>query len=145
MPSLAHSLKKTGRPKSLMRKFWSSFGLYSLLTKFRIRLATHLYADHLLDRDHYMEWLISGLEGSNEAKLPIWLLLVQIYWKDMLKLRRHGRRLVTAMINHHCSVSYLLLRHVLTLTPKFRSMTARIEIFYNHYLPNWRHLSNPLS
>lgn len=80
-----------------------------------IRLATHLYAEHLLDRDHYMEWLISSIETSQEAKLPMWLLLVQIYWKDMLKLRRHGRRLVTAMLNHHCSVSYvsLLYTHVL--------------------------------
>ncbi len=72
-----------------------------------IRLATHLYAEHLLDRDHYMEWLISSLENSHEAKLPMWLLLIQIYWKDILKLRRHGRRLATAMLNHHCSVGYL--------------------------------------
>ncbi|KAI1181140.1 transcription mediator subunit Med12 [Nemania sp. FL0916] len=71
---------------------------------YAIRLATHLYAEHLLDRDHYMEWLIASLEGSNEAKLPMWLLLVQIYWKDMLKLRRHGRRLVTTMLSHHCSI-----------------------------------------
>ncbi|KAI0192787.1 transcription mediator subunit Med12 [Astrocystis sublimbata] len=71
---------------------------------YAIRLATHLYAEHLLDRDHYMEWLISSLETSNEAKLPMWLLLVQIYWKDMLKIRRHGRRLVTTMLSHHCSI-----------------------------------------
>ncbi|KAI0425296.1 transcription mediator subunit Med12 [Xylaria sp. FL1042] len=71
---------------------------------YAIRLATHLYAEHLLDRDHYMEWLISSVENSNEAKLPMWLLLIQIYWKDMLKLRRHGRRLVTAMLNHHCTI-----------------------------------------
>ncbi|KAF2968994.1 hypothetical protein GQX73_g4565 [Xylaria multiplex] len=71
---------------------------------YAIRLATHLYAEHLLDRDHYMEWLISSLETSNEAKLPMWLLLIQIYWKDMLKLRRHGRRLATAMLSHHCSI-----------------------------------------
>ncbi|KAI1120403.1 transcription mediator subunit Med12 [Nemania abortiva] len=71
---------------------------------YAIRLATHLYAEHLLDRDHYMEWLIASLESSGEAKLPMWLLLVQIYWKDMLKLRRHGRRLVTTILNHHCSI-----------------------------------------
>ncbi|GAP87217.1 putative transcription mediator subunit Med12 [Rosellinia necatrix] len=71
---------------------------------YAIRLAAHLYAEHLLDRDHYMEWLIINLESSSEAKLPMWLLLIQIYWKDMLKLRRHGRRLVTAMLNHHCSI-----------------------------------------
>ncbi|KAI1824376.1 transcription mediator subunit Med12 [Xylaria intraflava] len=71
---------------------------------YAIRLATHLYAEHLLDRDHYIDWLVSGLENTDEAKLPMWLLIVQIYWKDMLKLRRHGRRLATAMLNHHCSI-----------------------------------------
>ncbi|KAK5626880.1 hypothetical protein RRF57_002595 [Xylaria bambusicola] len=71
---------------------------------YAIRLATHLYAEHLLDRDHYIEWLISSVENSHEARLPMWLLLVQIYWRDMLKLRRHGRRLVTAMLKHHCSI-----------------------------------------
>ncbi|KAI0476160.1 transcription mediator subunit Med12 [Xylariaceae sp. FL0804] len=71
---------------------------------YAIRLATHLYAEHLLERDHYMDWLVSGLENSNHAKLPMWLLIVQIYWKDVLKLRRHGRRLVTAIVAHHCSI-----------------------------------------
>ncbi|XDG07740.1 hypothetical protein ABKA04_007355 [Annulohypoxylon sp. FPYF3050] len=31
---------------------------------YAIRLATHLYAEHLLDRDHYMDWLVSGLENK---------------------------------------------------------------------------------
>ena len=77
------------------------------LTIYRIRLATHLYAEHLIDRDHYMDWLVAGLENSNHAKLPMWLLIVQIYWKDLLKLRRHGRRLVSAILNHHTLVSSL--------------------------------------
>ena len=74
------------------------------LTVGSIRLATHLYAEHLIDRDHYMDWLVAGLENSNQTKLPMWLLIVQIYWKDLLKLRRHGRRLVSAILSHHASV-----------------------------------------
>ncbi|KAI1090042.1 hypothetical protein F5B19DRAFT_347250 [Rostrohypoxylon terebratum] len=73
---------------------------------YAIRLATHLYAEHLLDRDHYMDWLVSGLENSNHAKLPLWLLIIHIYWKDILKLRRHGRRLVNAILSHHSSIYY---------------------------------------
>ncbi|KAI5867594.1 hypothetical protein GGS23DRAFT_612744 [Durotheca rogersii] len=71
---------------------------------YAIRLATHLYAEHLLDRDHYMDWLVSGLESSNQARLPMWLLIIQIYWKDLLRLRRHGRRLASAILNHHSSI-----------------------------------------
>lgn len=73
---------------------------------YAIRLATHLYAEHLLDRDHYMDWLVAGLENSNQAKLPMWLLILQIYWKDILRLRRHGRRLVSAILAHHSSIYY---------------------------------------
>ncbi|KAI1803899.1 hypothetical protein F4811DRAFT_562194 [Daldinia bambusicola] len=73
---------------------------------YAIRLATHLYAEHLLDRDHYMDWLVAGLENSNQAKLPMWLLIIQIYWKDLLKLRRHGRRLVSAILSHHFSIHH---------------------------------------
>lgn len=76
----------------------------ALLIIYSIRLATHLYAEHLIDRDHYMDWLVTGLENSNQAKLPMWLLIIQIYWKDLLRLRRHGRRLVSAILSHHSSV-----------------------------------------
>lgn len=31
----------------------------------------------------------------------MWMLITQLYWKDLLKMRRYGRRLVTALISHH--------------------------------------------
>uniref|UniRef100_L2FRK6 Mediator of RNA polymerase II transcription subunit 12 n=1 Tax=Colletotrichum fructicola (strain Nara gc5) TaxID=1213859 RepID=L2FRK6_COLFN len=68
--------------------------------QYAIRLATHLYAEQLLERDHYMDWLVSGLENSTQAKLPMWILITQIYWKDLLRLRRYGRRLVNALLGH---------------------------------------------
>ncbi|KAL0937959.1 transcription mediator subunit med12 [Colletotrichum truncatum] len=68
--------------------------------QYAIRLATHLYAEHLVDRDHYMDWLVSGLENSTQSKLPMWILITQIYWKDLLRLRRYGRRLVNALLSH---------------------------------------------
>jgi hypothetical protein len=70
------------------------------LTSRSIRLATHLYAESLVDRDHYMDWLVSGLENSSQAKLPMWILVTQIYWKDLLRLRRYGRRLVAGLLTH---------------------------------------------
>ncbi|KAL2269624.1 hypothetical protein VTJ83DRAFT_1808 [Remersonia thermophila] len=65
------------------------------------RLAAHLYAEHLLDRDHYSEWLVANLESSPEARLPMWILLTRLYWKDLLRMRKYGRRLVAALISHH--------------------------------------------
>lgn len=67
---------------------------------YSIRLATVLYSEHLLDRDHYLDWIVSGLEGSNQAKLPMWILIAQICWTDILRSRKPGRRLVFALLNH---------------------------------------------
>lgn len=72
----------------------------SSLTACSVRLATHIYAEYLLDRDHYMDWLLDSLEKSPQSKLPIWVLIVQIYWKDMLRLRRTARKLVSVFLFH---------------------------------------------
>jgi len=51
-----------------------------------------------------MDWLVSALENSNQAKLPMWLLITQIYWKDVLLYRKFGRRLSAALINQMAEV-----------------------------------------
>jgi mediator of RNA polymerase II transcription subunit 12 len=51
-----------------------------------------------------MDWLVSGLENSSQAKLPMWLLVTQIYWKDLLRLRKYGRRLVVALLSQNTTV-----------------------------------------
>jgi mediator of RNA polymerase II transcription subunit 12, fungi type len=51
-----------------------------------------------------MDWLLSTLEASSYARLPMWILVVQIYWKDLLSLRKYGRRLVTCLLNHQQGV-----------------------------------------
>jgi len=72
-------------------------------------LATHLYSEHLLDREHYMEWLVQSLENSDQPKLPMWMLLTEIYWKDLLRLRKYGRRLVTTLVRHYHEVRLALI------------------------------------
>ncbi|KAL2065439.1 hypothetical protein VTL71DRAFT_3109 [Oculimacula yallundae] len=67
---------------------------------YAIRLATHFHAEHLLDREHYMDWLITSLENSHQTKLPMWILVTQVYWKDLLKYRKYGRRLAAALMGH---------------------------------------------
>jgi len=75
-----------------------------MLTCTRIRLATHFHTEHLLEREHYMDWLVSSLEHSPQERLPMWLLITQIYWKDLLRYRKFGRRLTTALLNHMAEV-----------------------------------------
>lgn len=83
----------------------SPFHLIIQLTCSSIRLATHIYAEHLMDRDHYMDWLLDSLEKSPQSKLPIWMLITQIYFKDMLRLRRTARKLVAVLLYHLHEVS----------------------------------------
>jgi len=55
-----------------------------------------------------MDWLVSSLENCPPAKLPLWILITQIYWKDLLKYRKYGRRLAGALLEHFseaCSTS----------------------------------------
>jgi mediator of RNA polymerase II transcription subunit 12 len=82
-----------------------------ITTRLRIRLATHFYAEHLLDREHYMDWLVSSLENSPQMRLPIWLLITQVYWKDLMQFRKYGRRLTTALLSHFAEVSFLPFLH----------------------------------
>lgn len=70
-----------------------------------LRLAAYFHTEYLLDREHYMEWLVSSLENSPQDKLPMWLLITQIYWKDLLKYRKHGRRLSAALLGQLIDVS----------------------------------------
>ncbi|KAH7333493.1 RNA polymerase-like protein II mediator complex component Srb8 [Rhexocercosporidium sp. MPI-PUGE-AT-0058] len=67
---------------------------------YAIRLATYFHAEYLLDREHYMDWLVSSLENSPQTKLPMWILITQVYWKDLLKYRKYGRRLSAALMSH---------------------------------------------
>ncbi|KAH8803190.1 RNA polymerase-like protein II mediator complex component Srb8 [Xylogone sp. PMI_703] len=69
---------------------------------YAIRLATHFYAEHLLDLDHYLDWVVSTVENSSQAKLPLWILVAQIYWKEIFQLRKYGRRMAAALLKHFC-------------------------------------------
>ncbi|KAH6665848.1 transcription mediator subunit Med12 [Plectosphaerella plurivora] len=92
----------TGYVEQFVESVTSSFGDadWRSRVQYAIRLATHLYAESLVDQDHYMDWLVSSLENSSQAKLPMWILVTQIYWKDLLRLRRYGRRLVAGLLTH---------------------------------------------
>jgi hypothetical protein len=89
-----------------MRKYLVNLEILetSLTKPNSVRMAAHLYAEHLLDREHYMDWLSTSLESCPLAKVPIWLLITQVYWNDLLRYRKYGSRLVAALCAHLQSV-----------------------------------------
>lgn len=68
--------------------------------QYAVRLATFLYSELLLDQDQYLDWILTSLESSPSERLPFWLLISQIYWKDLTCVRRRGKRLAQALLSH---------------------------------------------
>lgn len=76
-----------------------------LTRKPSLRLVTHLYSEHLLDQDHYLDWLIASFRDSDLDTLPMWLLVVQIHQQDVFQHRQRGRRMAEALLEHLDKVS----------------------------------------
>jgi mediator of RNA polymerase II transcription subunit 12 len=68
---------------------------------YSLQLATHLYKEHLLDDDHFLDWIVNGLDTCPSERLFIWLLVASIshYWTDIACCRRRGKRLAESLLN----------------------------------------------
>ena len=62
-----------------------------------LQLVAHIYSDYLVDQEHFLDWIITSTQEAENDTLPIWLLIVQMYWKDIPLYRRRGRRLAIAL------------------------------------------------
>ena len=71
-----------------------------LITSISLHLITHLYSEHLLDKDHYLNWLITSFRDSDLDALPMWLLVMQVHQQDILQHRQRGRRLAEALLKN---------------------------------------------
>jgi mediator of RNA polymerase II transcription subunit 12 len=68
---------------------------------YALQLATHLYKEHLLDDDHFLDWIVNGLDTCPSERLFIWLLVVSIshYWTAVTCCRRRGKSLAESLLN----------------------------------------------
>ncbi|KAF2477271.1 uncharacterized protein BDR25DRAFT_390811 [Lindgomyces ingoldianus] len=67
---------------------------------YALQLATHLYKEHLLEVDHFLDWLLKNLESCPAERLFLWLLLVSVYWGGLTCCRRRGKRLGESLLTH---------------------------------------------
>ncbi len=65
-----------------------------------LRLSSYLFTEHLLDRDHYLDWLITSTVEVDLDSLPIWLLLLNIHLQDLMSSRQRGRRITDSLLEH---------------------------------------------
>ena len=73
---------------------------WQLKMDYAVKLATAFYAERLLDREHYLDWIVSCYARAPIDRLPIWIILVQLYWKDITAFGRRGRQLAEATLEN---------------------------------------------
>lgn len=67
---------------------------------YAVKLATSFYAEHLLEREHYLDWIVASFAQAPMERLPIWIILVQLYWRDITAFGKRGRQLSTAILEN---------------------------------------------
>ena len=66
----------------------------------RIRLATQMYKDRLMDQGQYLDWLVKSTGESETDHLWVWLLLLSIHLPDIVAYRKGGASLVQGLLRH---------------------------------------------
>ncbi|KAK3656346.1 RNA polymerase II mediator complex subunit [Elasticomyces elasticus] len=72
---------------------------------YAVKLATAFYSERLLDADHYLDWIVSSFNEVSMERLPIWIIMVQIFWKDLVGFIRGGRRLAEGILERLHTIS----------------------------------------
>lgn len=67
---------------------------------YAVKLATAFYSEKLLDTEHYLDWVVSSLGDAHLERLPVWIVLAQVYWKEITMYGRKGRRLAEGILEH---------------------------------------------
>ncbi|RMZ87493.1 hypothetical protein DV736_g5280, partial [Chaetothyriales sp. CBS 134916] len=96
--------------------------------QYALRLATRLYLENLLDRDHYLDWVLKCFTLSTDEQLPSWLLVVHIYKQDIAKFRKRGRPLAEALLNKYMKMRDLPYPMAQSLMKKLKDTIKNIAL-----------------
>jgi mediator of RNA polymerase II transcription subunit 12 len=79
-------------------RFSPVFFLLKLIISHRASLTARLFFERLLDYDQYFTWFLASLDSASLNMLPVWLLMLGIYWNSILRYRKRGRRLAELLL-----------------------------------------------
>lgn len=68
--------------------------------EYAIKVTATLYTEGLLDKAHFLDWIVSSFTGSTSDRVPLWILIIQIYWRELVAFGRRGRKLAQAVLEH---------------------------------------------
>ncbi|OOF98567.1 hypothetical protein ASPCADRAFT_204321 [Aspergillus carbonarius ITEM 5010] len=65
---------------------------------YAVSLTSRLFFERLLDHDQYLAWFLLSLEAASLNTVPVWLLMLGIYWNNIMRYRKRGRRLAEVLL-----------------------------------------------
>ncbi|KAK4495399.1 hypothetical protein PRZ48_013730 [Zasmidium cellare] len=116
---------------------------------YAVKLATSFYAENLLERDHYLEWIVTSFAQAPMDRLPIWIILVQLYWRDIIAFGKRGRQLSTAILENLHRIATGEVRTCDTLRDRLKKLlvvmavTNRGCLVLPHTWEKYKHLLAP--
>ncbi|KAK3648516.1 RNA polymerase II mediator complex subunit [Elasticomyces elasticus] len=95
---------------------------------YAVKLATAFYAERLLDADLYLDWIVSSFNEASMEKLPIWIIMVQIFWKDLVGFLRRGRKLAEGVLERLHTIAEGALDVNATLKLRLQKLIAVLAV-----------------
>ncbi|MCJ1435693.1 RNA polymerase II mediator complex subunit [Xylographa pallens] len=78
---------------------------WQLDVTYGLQLVKHIYSEHLLNKEHFLDWTITSFHNSDLNLLPSWFLVLQGHFDDITRQIPLGRRLVKAMLEQLYKIS----------------------------------------
>lgn len=72
--------------------------------QYALRLTTRLYLENLIDRDHFLDWIVNTFATTTNDRLPFWLMMTHVFKQDIAKFRKRGRRLAEMLLRRYLSL-----------------------------------------
>ncbi|PYH98731.1 mediator of RNA polymerase II transcription subunit 12 [Aspergillus ellipticus CBS 707.79] len=71
---------------------------------YAVSLTSRLFFERLLDHDQYLAWFLLSLEAAPLNTVPVWLLMLGIFWSNIMRYRKRGRRLAEVLLEKLCQI-----------------------------------------
>ncbi|MCJ1403892.1 RNA polymerase II mediator complex subunit [Xylographa trunciseda] len=78
---------------------------WQLNVTYGLQLVKHIYSEHLLNKEHFLDWAITSFHDSDLNLLPSWFLVLQGHFDDITRQLPLGRRLVEALLKQLYKIS----------------------------------------
>lgn len=94
--------------------------------QYALRLVTRLYLENLLDRDHYLDWIVKTFGSAKLEAVPFWLMVIQIYKDDLTQFHKRGRKLAEAFLLRFDGIRKSAIPAEIPLKQKLHHMLRRL-------------------